>query len=198
MSGDHLIDFDDADVPYELSRGQVIPYVEDALSGRRIYLTGVDAKYREAAGFGGFVEGRLTPGELRAGRSRRRGPSVGEDMAIGCLREMTEESMNVFIGTFTTTDYYMSRYAVVGDTLVVFLRLFAEVSEIKSRFNSAHGQSDEMVSNAYRETSDILAVSSSMMDGIAAGRVKTLFGIPVWSVYANLLTELVDRYGVQW
>lgn len=191
--GEHLIDFDDADLPYEISRGQVIPYYQDA-RGRRFYFTGVDKRFQEAAGFGGYIEGRIGPSGHRAGMRATGALGPGEDVAMAALREFTEESMYTFLGTFTPAQYFASPYFIIRDTIVVLLRVNIEPEEAINRFKRTESQKERYNANAYRENAAILVSSADTMQSIATGSTKTMENYPIWDVYADLLRDLRAWY----
>ena len=193
LSGERLIDFDDADVPYELSRGQVIPYFQDKEG--KIYFSGVDAKYKEVAGFGGFIEGRTTPSGFRAGRQnrgRREPLGDGEDVVLGALREFNEESADIFASTFTPQSFFSSAWAVVGETLVIILRVNLEPTRVNELLEEAQKQPNHS-QNVYRETSSIVFSSGYELDHLGPPPV-VIGGFPIWPFYARLLGRLREWY----
>jgi len=173
----------DEHVPYELMRGQIIPFYRDPDTGERVYYAGIDSKYSEVGGFGGAIDGR-----------RNRSTRANEETIDGAFRELEEESMGIFNGHFRIDHLGHSPAFVVDDTLVILLRVNLPPAQMRARFEEMRREFYSGTKNdVFRENSDIsVATSREMREAVTSGRIG---GIALWAKYQKIISTVAGDYG---
>lgn len=182
-----LYAFSDSLVPYELARGQIIPYYRDPVSGCLAYYAGIDTRFNEVGGFGGAITGR----RLRDGYAG--GTKGGETTVDGAFREFSEESLGIFGRSFAPESLRHCPSFVVDETLVILLRVVVPPGDVNTLFAQARRSlRSGHRSGAFRENRGISVAGSAEMH--EALRSRALGGLPLWEKYWRILDRLNRVY----
>lgn len=182
-----LYSFCDTSIPYEIARGQVIPFYFNESNGEIVYYSGVDSKFNEVAGFGGAIAGRRIRDTFTAG-------APNEETVDGAFRELDEESIGIFRSQFTVEDACYAPTFVVDETLVILLRVRTDARDVRSRFAAAYAEVSRRNGGNVptRENKGIIAATSEeMLDAI---HTRTLRHFRLWDKYWKILDRLANTY----
>lgn len=181
-----LYAFCDAFVPYEVARGQVIPFHRDPDSGTLTYYAGIDSRFNEIGGFGGAISGRRLRDGFTSGEH-------GESTVDGAFRELDEESIGIFRARFGVESVRHAPTFIVDESLVILLRVDVAPSEVNELFSSARRDLRcGTRCNAMRENRGVVAASSEEMR--QALRTHTLHGLRMWDKYWRIIARLAQVY----
>lgn len=182
-----LYAFSDALVPYELARGQIIPYYRDPDTGCLSYYAGIDARFGEIGGFGGAITGR----RLRDGYAG--GKKGGETTVDGAFREFSEESIGIFGTSFCHESLRHSPAFVIDETLVILLRVGVPPDSVNALFQGERrALRSGSRSSALRENRGISVASSHAMR--SALHTREIGGFPLWEKYWRIIHRIAEVY----